>query len=120
MVKIAGFESSEKTDPRNDKDIYISVTARKIFRKMYPRFSNTRNNIVNEIIANDFIKNTNNVIHLFWLDKEKRVIAEIRKGFSGVFYISAIRNNRVDILTFQSSWLKPKYKKVSPIEMGDE
>lgn len=116
-----GLELTETSDPKNSKDIAVSTTTRIMYRKMYPDYAGMRNVELNEIIAKDYAQHASGVIHLFWISKDKRILAEIRTGRSGTFYISAIRGGTVDILTIQSSWFKPKYKpRTDAIEMGDE
>lgn len=121
MLKIAGMEETEVTDPKTGLTINVSTTARLIFRKMFPtEYGALRNARLNAIIAEDFAKSSNNAVHYFRLGKEKdQGVAEIRSAsISGVFYISAIRENSIDIITIQSDWLRPKYKVMAPDESG--
>lgn len=122
MKKYAGLEETEVTDPKTQKDIYISTTARLMYRKAWPeQYGHMRNFRLNSIIAKDFAQNSSNVLHYFWINKDKRILAEIRRGSSNFFYISIVKGNRVDVITIQSSWLQPKYKSsTNVIEIGDE
>lgn len=121
MKKYAGLEETEITDPKTSKDIAVSTTARIMFRKAWPdQYAQMRNVRLNIEIAKDFASNSGNVVHYFWMNKEKRIIAEIRKGSSSFFYISVVRGKRIDVLAIQSSWLKPKFRSSSQvIELGD-
>lgn len=121
MIKNSGLEETKITDPKTGKDIFVSTTARLVFRKYWPdKFGFMRNANLNEIIAKNF-SSQHDVVHYFWIDKTKRIIAEIRQGDSGFFYISAIRDNRIDIITIQSQWLRPKYRRhTSTIPLGEE
>ena len=122
MIKLGGLEETEKTDPRTNRDIFVSTTTRILFRKIFPdKYSRMRNTQLNEIIAADFVQNSGNVYHYFWIDKKNRTIAEIRKGAAGTFYISALRSDRIDILTIQNSWKTPKFNpRKDIIEMEEE
>jgi hypothetical protein len=76
---------------------------------------------LNLVIANDFLHQASNLLHYFRLGPGgKNGVAEIR-GNSSSFFISAIKDETIDILTIQNSWLKPKYKGApdNPIELGD-
>ncbi len=138
MDKIATLEETEITDPKSGKAIRISTTARLVYRKMYPAdYGSLRNARLNLIIAKEFVQNSGHVLHYFRLGKkgprtehkpsggeEGQIyanVAEIR-GTSKFFFISAIKENSIDILTIQSNWLKPKYQgsKENPIALGDE
>jgi hypothetical protein len=112
MKKIAGLEITDVKDPKTGLSISVSTTTRKMFRKMYPdQYGPMRNVRLNYVIAEEFAKNSSNVVHYFRLGKEKDSgVAEIRSGGAGVYYISAIRQDSIDILTVQASWLQPKYK----------
>ena len=138
MLKIAGLEDSDITDPATGKKIRISTTIRLMYRKAYPNeYGPMRNARLNIEIAKDFVNNSSNVLHYFRLGKKDRSradykpsgaksgqvyanVAEIR-GTSSSFFISAIKDSSIDILTIQNSWLKPKYKgsKDDPIALGD-
>lgn len=122
IKKYAGIEETEIVDPRTDKDIAVSTTTRLIFRRQWPEeYGKMRNVLLNIEIAKDFASNSSNVMHYFWIDKEKRVLAEIRKGSSNFFYISIVRGARIDIITIQGSWMQPRFKSsAEPIELGDE
>lgn len=122
MQKYAGMESAEISDPRHQKDINVSTTVRMIFRKFWPaEYAGMRNIRLNQVIAKDFAANSSNVYHYFWIDKEERLIGEIRGGASGKMYISAIKGDSIDILTIQTSWKQPKLRpKSNIIEMDDQ
>jgi hypothetical protein len=123
MKKIAGLEATDVNDPKTGLTISVSTTTRKMFRKMYPeQYGGMRNVRLNYVIAEEFAKSSANVVHYFRLGKDKDAgVAEIRSGGSGVYYISAIRERSVDILTVQASWLQPKYKgsASSPMETDE-
>ncbi len=123
MEKLAGLEVTEVKDPKTGKTISISTTTRKMYRKMYPQeYDGMRNVRLNHVIAENFAKNGSNVVHYFRLGKDKDSgVAEIRSGGGGIYYISAIRESSVDVLTVQASWLQPKYKgsASSPMELDD-
>lgn len=131
------MEDTETTDPKTGKKIRISTTTRLIYRKTYPQeYGELRNARLNQIIAEDFIKSGSSVVHYFRLGdsgsrgdyeplgaepgKVYANVAEIR-GTSSSFFISAIKDNNIDILTIQNSWKKPRYKgsASNPIELGD-
>lgn len=122
------MESTEMKDPKTGKVIAVSTTVRILYRKMFPtHYEHLRNPRLNAAIAKHFAQSGDNVLHYFKLGTGDesgtghRGTAEIRMGPSGVYYISAIRENSVDILTVQSKWLKPKYKGSAsePLEMSD-
>jgi hypothetical protein len=129
-----GMEETDITDPSSGRNISVSTTARILYRKMNPEYEGLRNIRLNEIIANDFAKHSGRVLHYFRLGKADKTrseqldssggtkanVAEIR-GSSSFYYISAIKDRSIEILTVQSSWLKPKYKgsSKSPMEFGD-
>ena len=129
-----GMEDSEISDPSSGKDIYISTTTRILYRKMYPEYATLRNVRLNEIIAKEFARNSNHVLHYFRLGKKDKPRSEQMgssgetmanageiRGSSSFYFISAIKERSIEILTVQASWLKPKYKgsSKSPIELGD-
>ena len=122
MIKSGGLEQTDKSDSRTNRDIAVSTTTRIMFRKLWPEeYGHLRNTKLNDVIATTFMQNSSNVYHYFWIDKENRTIAEIRGGPSGIFFISALRGNRIDILTVQSSWKAPKYRpRKDYIEMEGE
>lgn len=138
MLKLAKLEETELSDSKTGKNIRVSTTTRLLFRKLYPELEAERNGRLNIIIAKEFIKNASNVLHYFRLGKKEETrsdyetdgaepgkvyadVAEIR-GNQSFFFISAIRDNYIDILTIQTSWLKPKYKgsTENPIALGEE
>lgn len=138
MLKLAGLEDSDMSDPKTGKKIRISTTVRLIYRKAYPDvYGSMRNSKLNIVIAKDFIKNSNNVLHYFRLGSKGQSrteykppghvsgevyanVAEIR-GSTSSYFISALKDNSIDILTIQASWLKPRYMGSSekPIALGD-
>lgn len=137
MLKLASLETTEVKDSKTGKEIRVSTTARLIYRKAYPNeYGSMRNHRLNMTIAKDFVNNAGNVLHYFRLGKKESPrheykpvgsggdiyanVAEIR-GTSSSFFISAIKENTIDILTIQTSWLKPKYKgsHEEPIALGD-
>jgi hypothetical protein len=127
MLKQGEMEEVESKDPKTGLTIRISTTTRLVYRHMYPeQYGDLRNIRLNDVIAKQF--SGSDVVHYFRLGtgSEKGTghggVAEIRYGPSGIYYISAIRQNSIDILTVQSDWLKPKYKGSAerPMEMGDE
>lgn len=133
MLKLAKLEETEMTDSKSGKAIRISTTTRLIYRKIYPELESVRNARLNILIAKDFVKNASNVLHYFRLGKKEQTrtesaeenisadVAEIR-GNQSFFFVSAIRDNYIDILTVQTSWLKPKYRgsQEDPIALGEE
>ena len=138
MKKIASIEETELRDPKTGKVIRISTTTRLVFRRLSEEFRRMRNFKLNALIAEDFIKNSNNVLHYFRLGNKKETrneysppgsepgkiyanVGEIR-GKGSSYYISAIKDDSIDILTIQTKWLKPKYRgtKNKPIELGEE
>jgi len=127
LQKRAAMESAESTDPKTGKKIRVSTTTRLIYRETYPtEYGHLRNSRLNQVIARDFIQASSQVVHYFRLGTgddsgtTHRGVAEIR-GNSSSFFISAIREGYIDILTIQNDWLKPKYKGSSdnPIALGD-
>lgn len=138
MKKIAALEETEITDPSSGKQIRVSTTTRLLYRKSYPQeYGQMRNARLNQVIAKDFASNSNNVLHYFRLGKkgtsrteykpvgaeEGKIygnVAEIR-GNASSFFISAIQDDTIDILTIQNSWLKPKYRgsEENPMALGD-
>ena len=122
MKKFAGLEETEVSDSKTGKDIAVSTTARLIFRKAWPeKYGAMRNARLNDEIAKDFSSNSGSVLHHFWINKADRVIGEIRAGSSSFFYISVVRGTRIDIITIQTSWIRPEYNpSEEEMEMGDE
>ena len=138
MKKVAALEETEVVDPSSGKQIRVSTTTRLLYRKAYPQeYGNMRNARLNQEIAEDFASNASNVLHYFRLGKKGTSrteyrppgaeegniygnVAEIR-GSSTSFFISAIQDNTIDILTIQNSWLKPKYRgsEEKPMALGD-
>ena len=138
MNKTAALEETEVVDPSSGKQIRISTTTRLLYRKAYPQeYGDMRNARLNQAIAKDFASNSGNVLHYFRLGKrgaprnehkpegaeEGKVygnVAEIR-GNASSFFISAIQDDTIDILTIQNSWIKPKYKgsQDKPMAFGD-
>lgn len=138
MEKTAALEETEITDPSSGKKIRVSTTTRLLYRKAYPQeYGSMRNARLNQVIAKDFASNSNNVLHYFRLGKkgaprhehkpegaeEGKIygnVAEIR-GNASSFFISAIQDDTIDILTIQNSWIKPKYKgsQDEPMALGD-
>lgn len=123
MIKQASLEETEITDPRHGKEIRISTTTRLIYRKAYPQeYGAMRNARLNQVIAKEFAAQANSVLHYFRLGESGREgVAEIR-GNASSFFIAAIKDDSVDVLTIQNSWFKPKYRgtRENPIELGDE
>ena len=137
MIKLAGMEDTGLTDSKTGKKIRISTTTRLIYRKTYPaEYGELRNQRLNQLIAEDFVKASGSVVHYFRLgDKGSRTdykpegaeegkvyanVAEIR-GTSASFFVSSVRESYIDILTIQNSWKKPRYQgsKNNPIALGD-
>ena len=114
------FEESLVTDPETGLLIRVSITTRKIYRKNV-KFAHVRNADLNDIIAKSFADSRKRVIKRFKL-KDGSGEAEIRgkKGTTS-YYISAIRDGSIDILTIQNGYKKsPKYVKEAPVEQtGD-
>lgn len=123
MLKIASIEETEITDSKTGKKIRISTTTRLLYRKINPQeYASMRNARLNLIIAEDFASQSGNVLHYFRLGKEGRDgVGEIR-GSASAYFISAVKDEFIDILTIQRSWLKPKYQgsRENPIALGDE
>lgn len=119
MKKEASLEETEVIDPKTKKPIRVSTTVRLLYRKEFPEdYGDVRNVRLNLLIANDFADSANSVVHYFSLVPRENPDGtqqapvgkgEIRGG-STFYYISAIKENSIDILTIQSSWLKPKYR----------
>lgn len=138
MLKLAGLEDTEMTDSKTGKKIRISTTVRLIYRKSRPEeYGSMRNSVLNVEIAKDFVANSGNILHYFRLGKKETTrteheppgaekgmihanVAEIR-GSASSFFISAIQDSSVDILTIQNNWMKPKYKgsQEDPFALGD-
>lgn len=114
MIKLAGMEQTQVTDPYTGLPIGVSTTTRKTFRHLYKSnpelgYDSLENEYLNEIIARVFAESSENVVHQFKL--KDGGMAEIRT-WSGVkgFFVSAIRSSSIDILTIQLTWKAPKYK----------
>lgn len=128
MKKTAGLEDTGITDQVHGKPIRVSTTVRMIYRKTWNNpefrdFSSMRNTTLNEIIARDFVNSSDKVIHYFALGRindQQRDLGEIRNlSIDGTglfkFFISAVRDGSVDILTIQSKYIKPVDKNGKPI-----
>lgn len=114
------MEETNQTDPATNKKIRVSVTARKHVRQL-EEYASMRNVKINEIIAKDFADASNQVMHHFVLNKKgKKEIGEIR-GMQNAYYISAIRDGYIDILTIVVSFKEPKYrvKDYSKLDLGN-
>ena len=108
MLKAAKIEESSMSDSETGKKIRISTTVRIKFRANYPEeFAYMRNARLNEAIASLFSKSAAYVEHYFKMGEEGSVWGEIRKGGS-FYFISAIRDEYIDILTIQDDWKRPK------------
>lgn len=110
MYKKADFELAEKvSDPKGQKPIYISTTARKMYRYLWPDvFGTMRNAKLNYYIGKEFANSSENILHLFWLTKSgKKELGEIRGGPNGLYFISVIRGKGAYIVTIQTSWMIP-------------
>ena len=126
MKKTAGMEKSEINDPRTGKPILISTTVRLFYRKVIDsqNYAGLRNQRLNSIIAKQFAESSNNVLHYFWISKDKRIIGEIRSLRAGAYFISAITDTSVNLIVVQGDYFKPpNYRRsVKPdeiLEMGD-
>lgn len=125
MRKLADLEVTEKTDPATGNKIRISTTARLALRIMFPKFTEERNARLNDRMAFMFSNSAGNVVHRFKLgnkdtgawrpaepdsgEQNNREVAEIRSGPGGdFFFISAIRQGYIDILTLQDNWKQGK------------
>lgn len=112
MRKFGALEETETTDSGTGRSIRVSTTARLRFREMFPRYADERNVRLNARIAKIFSRAGNQIMHHFKLKSAEEgavEYAEIRQGPVGdFFYISAIRNGYIDILTLQDDWRKPK------------
>lgn len=132
------LEETKISDSSTGRHIRISTTVRLMYRKAYPdEYGHLRNARLNQIIARDFVANSSNILHYFRLGKKDKSQADYQppgaekgkvysgtgeiRGSSSFYFISAIKDDSIDILTVQASWLKPKYKgsESDPIEMGD-
>jgi hypothetical protein len=103
------MEETNVTDPATGRSIRVSVATRKIYR-LAEEYRGIRNAKLNQIIAKDFAGDSGKVAHHFILTKRgERAIGEIR-GDAGLYYISAIRGNYIDILTVQSKFTEPRYR----------
>ncbi len=138
MQKIAAMEETEVVDPKTNKPIRISTTNRLVFRHSFDEYREVRNARLNILIAKDFAEKANSVLHYFRLGEKEKTrtefspegaekgqvyanVGEIR-GTSSFYYISAVREDSIDILTIQNSWIKPKYRgtEEKPIELSGE
>jgi hypothetical protein len=54
MKKNASTEMTSQTDPVTGNKIYVTTTARLLFRKMHPEWAKVKNDILNEAIAKAF------------------------------------------------------------------
>ena len=135
MIKQSGLEDSDKSDPVHGKGIRISTTVRIAYRKVFHDpdfrdFTHTRNSVLNDIIAQDFINSSSKIVHYFPLSLNaggskdvngQKAIGEIRNltiGGGGVthFFVSIIREGYIDILTLQGKYMKTKTKTKQNIE----
>jgi hypothetical protein len=116
--KLAGMEETGISDSATGLPIYISTTTRLKYRYIYRNnpelgYSSMRNARLNEIIAKDFVNSSGKVVHHFKLGKkgeEDRGTGEIRnRNGTVMFFISAIKDGQINILTLQSAWKSPKY-----------
>jgi hypothetical protein len=108
------MEESKVTDPATGKRIRVSVTARKLYR-LSEEYQGIRNARLNEIIATHFAKDSDKIIHYFPLTKKgPKAVGEIRGYSAGGYYISAIRDGYIDILTVQNDYVKHNYMVKDP------
>jgi hypothetical protein len=138
MLKKASLEDSGVSDPKTGKKIRISTTIRLMYRIADPDiYGAMRNARLNVKVAEDFAGHSSNVKHYFRLGKkdtsrtehkpagaeEGQVyanVAEIR-GIEGTYFISAVKESTIDVLTIQDTWMEPRYKgsQDDPIALGD-
>jgi hypothetical protein len=103
------MEDSNVTDTATGRKIRVSVTVRKLYREI-EEYQGLRNARLNQVIAADFSRESSNILHHFRLTKSgKNEIGEIR-GSADIYFVSAIRDNYIDILTVQGKWFQPKYR----------
>lgn len=120
------MEETLVTDPASGMKIRVSVTTRKMYRHIFrnSKIGMMRNEPLNQLIANDFSKSSDKVVHSFKLGKSgeaERSLAEIRnRAGSVMFFISTVRGQYVDILTLQSAWKSPKYTARYGVRKGKE
>lgn len=99
------MEETTQVDIHTGLRVRIGTGVRKFYRESAPEtYGSMRNAKLNEVIAKDFLSYSAYILHHFPLTKKgKREIGEIR-GNSGQFFISAIRDNYIDILATVGSW----------------
>lgn len=103
------MEESGLSDSATGRKIRVSVTVRKLYREI-EQYQGLRNAKLNQIIAKDFSSQGSQVLHHFRLTKgSKKEVGEIR-GSADIYYISALRDGYIDILTMQGRWVEPKYR----------
>lgn len=114
------MEETNQTDPVTNKKIRVSVTVRKHIREL-EEYASIRNAKLNDIIAKDFADASSQILHHFVLNRKgKKEIGEIR-GMQNAYYISAIRDGYIDILTVVVSFKEPKHrvKDYSKLNLGE-
>lgn len=90
-----------------------------MFRKLFKQYEKTPNVKLNKIIATEFSRRSNNVLHYFKLKNKGESVGEIR-GAGNFYFISSITDHSITIITIQSKIIKPKYKTEAPLEPDDE
>ena len=121
MIKKAGLEQSSLVDPKTGLKIRVSTTARIRYREYlkdnFPEKESLSNIVLNDVIASDFYKSSNNVLHYFIakssnISGQNREWIEVRKlsdsrGKMQIF-LSVLREGYIDIITIPEIWKKPK------------
>lgn len=122
MIKTAGMEETQVTDPKTGLPVRISTSTRIMFRYIFRNnpelgYSNMRNERLNQIIAESYSESSDKVVHHFKLkssnvDGMEQDIGEIRNmSRSAMFFITRISGGTADILVLQPAYRPPKYKK---------
>ena len=129
FIKIAGMEDSGVLDKRTKLPIRVSTTVRMKYRKYFSAEWGDRRDILydlrnielNEVIAQDFAANSQNIVHMFLSNQsdiasKKRMWVEIRAESNSSrpfnFFFSIIKPDSIDIIGTNTSYKKPGKPKI--------
>jgi hypothetical protein len=129
FVKNAGLEDSGVTDPRSGLPIRVSTTVRMKYRRYFGKEWGDRRDVLyglhnpelNEVIAQDFRANAQNIVHMFLgnqsdIASRQRTWIEIRREAASSrpfhFFFSIIRPGSIDIIGTTTRYFRPSKPRI--------
>lgn len=102
IIIFAGQEGSAASDPQHGKEIFVSTTARILFRAANPSYKNQKNPILNKLIADLFGKAKIEAKGFTPKSASPGAIGEFRT-LGSMRFVSIVDNNSVRVISVKGS-----------------